>query len=189
MAGVLMAVVGVVAELVAPGLVEAGIEETVRSNTREVAHVEARATGSPFLPGLLLAGEIERIEITLRELVGQQLDIGTVSLRADGIRLDRGAMYRGDVEVDDIDRGRVVVELEEQELSQLLGAPVALDGGLVDLVDGALEVAAAGVGPRRVPVPDELLPCTPDLDVAPPYVRLSCTFAGVPGVLRPATED
>jgi hypothetical protein len=94
-------------------------------------------------------------------------------------------MYRGEVEIDELERGTVVVELEEQELAALLGVPVDLDSDLVEQVGGAVQVAAAGVG-ERIPVPDELLPCAPDLDVDPPYVRLSCTFDEVPGVLRTA---
>ena len=181
----LLAVVGVVGELAAPGLVEAGVEETVRANTRDVAHVKAHTSGSPFLPGLLLRGHIEHLDVTLREIAGAQLPIGTVTLQIDGIHLDRGAMYRGGVEIDELDRGTVVVELEEQELAALLGVPIDLDSDLVDHVGGAVQVAAAGVG-ERIPMPEELLPCTPDLDVDPPYVRLSCSFDEVPGVLRAA---
>jgi hypothetical protein len=181
----LLAVVALVGELAAPGLVEAGIEETVRANTRDVAHVNARTSGSPFLPGLLLRGHVDSLEITLREVAGTQLPIGTVSLRVDGIHLDRGAMYRGDIEVDDVEQGAVVVEFEEQELSALLGVPVDLDSDLLEHVSGAVQVAAAGLG-ERIPVPEELFPCAPDLDIDPPYARLSCTFDEVPGVLRAA---
>jgi hypothetical protein len=181
----LLAVVAVVGELAAPGLVEAGVEETVRANTRDVAHVKAHTSGSPFLPALLLRGHIEHLDVTLREVAGAQLPIGTVTLQIDGIHLDRGAMYRGEVDIDELERGTVVVELEEQELAALLGVPVDLDSDLVEQVGGAVQVAAAGVG-ERIPVPDELLPCAPDLDVDPPYVRLSCTFDEVPGVLRTA---
>ena len=181
----LVAVVAVVGELAAPGLVEAGVEETIRANTRDVAHVSAHTSGSPFLPALLLRGQVEHLEITLREVAGAQLPLGTVALRVDGIHLDRGAMYRGDVEVDEVERGTVVVEFEEQELASLLGVPVDLDSDLVEQVGGAVQVAAAGVG-ERIPVPEELMPCAPDLDVDPPYVRLSCAFEQVPGVLRTA---
>jgi hypothetical protein len=181
----LLAVVAVVGELAAPGLVEAGVEETVRANTRDVAHVKAHTSGSPFLPGLLLRGHVEHLEITLREVGGAPLPIGTVALQVDGIHLDVGAMYRGEIEVDDVEQGTVMIELEEQELSALLGVPVDLDSDLVEHVSGAVQVAAAGAG-ERIPVPEELLPCAPDLDVDPPYVRLSCTFDGVPGVLKTA---
>ena len=183
----LLAVVAVVGELAAPGLVEAGVEETVRANTRDVAHVKAHTSGSPFLPALLLRGHIEHLDVTLREVAGAQLPIGTVALQIDGIHLDRGAMYRGEVEIDELEQGTVVVELEERELAALLGVPIDLESDLVEQVGGAVQVAAAGVG-ERIPVPEELLPCAPDLDVDPPYVRLSCTFDEVPGVLRAAIE-
>jgi hypothetical protein len=181
----LLAVVAVVGELAAPGLVEAGVEQTVRSNTRDVAHVQAHASGTPFLPALLMRGNVEHLEITLREVGGAPLPIGTVALQVDGIHLDVGSMYRGEIEVEDVEQGTVMVELEEQELAALLGVPVDLDSDLVEHVGGAVEVVAAGVS-DRIPVPDDLLPCAPDLEVDPPYVRLSCTFDEVPGVLRAA---
>lgn len=180
--GGLVLVVGVVAELAAPRLVEAGIEETVRSHTDDAARVEARAAGSPFLPRLLLDGVVERVEVTLTELGGQQLAVGTVSLTADGIQLDRAAMYRGEVEVTAIDTGTVTLLLDEAELSDALGVPIDLDPRVVELAGTALEIAGRGV--LDVPLDAEVMPCTPELEVEPPYVRLSCTFDEIPGVLR-----
>lgn len=178
--------VGVVAELMAPGVVEAGIEDTVRARTGEQAQVEAEASGSPFLPGLLLDGRIEQVEITLRELAGHGLAIGTASIRVESIHLDRAAMYRGDVRITDVDRGEVVIVVDEREIADTLGSPVELDPELVELVGTALEVAGTTV--LDLPVDRDLMPCEPDLEVDPPHVRLSCAFEGIPGVLRTAGE-
>ncbi len=177
--GGILLVAGVIAELVAPGLVEDRIEETVRARTDDQARVDAYVAGSPFLPRLVLDGELERIEVTLEEVAGRQLVVGTVALSADRIELDRGALARGEVEITGIDTGRVTVLVDQEELSRALG--VELDPGAMELAGRALEVA----GRRALELPlEEVMPCQPDLDVDPPDIRLHCTFDEVPEVLR-----
>lgn len=185
--GGLVAAAGLAAEVIAPGVVEAGIEQTVRDRTDETTRVEARTGGRPFLPPLLLDGEVERIDIELDEVAGYELRTATVSLRGEGIQLDRAAMYRGDVEITGLETGSVAIELHEEELAELAGSPVELDPQLVEFAGSALEVAGSTV--LEVPVDSDLMPCSPQLEVDPPLLRLSCTFEGVPGVLRTIQED
>lgn len=185
--GGLVAVVGLAAELVAPGVVEAGIEQTVRDRTDETTRVEARTEGRPFLPRLLLDGEVEQIDLELHEVAGYELSTAAVFLRGEGLELDRAAMYRGDVELTGIETGSVEIELHEDELTELAGSPVELDPQLVDLAGSALEVAGSRV--LEIPVDSDLVPCSPQLEIDPPLLRLSCTFEGVPGVLRAVQED
>lgn len=187
MVGGLVLIVGVAGELATPGMIEAGIEDTVRSHTDEHARVEADASGSPFLPGLLLEGRVEQVEVTLREIAGHELAIGTAAIGAEGIHLDRAAMYRGDVRITDVERGTATIIIDQAELSDAMGAPVDLDPALVDLAGTALEVAGTPV--FDIPVDTPLMPCAPDLEVDAPHVRLSCTFAGIPGVLQTVVED
>lgn len=178
--------VGVAGELVAPGLVEARIEDTVRAHTDEQAAVEAHASGRPFLPRLLLDGRVEGVEVTLREVAGAELTIGTAAVGAEGIHLDRGAMYRGEVRITEVERGTATILIDQAELAEGLGGPVDLDPELVELAGSALRVAGTTV--LDVPVDTQLMPCSPDLEVDPPQLRLRCTFAGVPGLLRSVPE-
>jgi hypothetical protein len=181
-----VALVAIVAELLAPRMLEARVEALAREHTDGGATVTADAGGFPFLPRLLLDGVVERLTVTLDELDGQEVTIATVALSLDGIHVDRDAMLGGQVEITDIDTGTVLVEVAEDDLSDALGIPVDLDPEMVGLAERALEVTAAGGGAVRVPVPHELLPCDPDMEVAGDLVRLTCVIDEVPGVLARA---
>jgi hypothetical protein len=178
----LVVVLGVVAELAAPGLVEDGIEETVRARTDGRAEVEASAAGSPFVPRLLLDGVVERIDVTLQEVAGRELTSATVAMSAEGIRLDRGALARGEVVITDVEAGQVMLELDQDELIDALDLPFELDPRALEVAGGALEVAGRQV--VDLAVPPGLLPCAPELAVDSPDIRFSCTFDELPDMLR-----
>lgn len=178
----------VVAELALPAFVEARVERAVVAHTSGEARVEAEVGDFPFLPDLLLGGMVDRLDVTLHDVGGQELTLGRVSMRLTGIEVDRPQLLAGTVEVVGIASGHVVVELEEDAISNALGAPIDLDPAMVDLAGRALEVVAPGGASLQLPVPEDLLPCSPDMEVVETVVRLSCEFDEVPGVLLRALE-
>ena len=186
---VLVVAAAVVAELALPSFVEARVERTVREHTDGVASVDASTGDFPFLPDLLAAGVADRLDVTLREIDGREIAIGTVALRLEGIQLDRSRLLAGTVEVVDIAAGQVLVELEEAAISDALGVPVDLDPAMLELAGRALEVVAPDGASLDLPVPEDLLPCRPDVEVVESVVRLTCEFDEVPGVLLRAIDD
>jgi hypothetical protein len=178
----LVVVLGVVAELVVPGLVEDGIEETVRERTDDRAQVEAHATGTPFVPRLLLDGVVERVDVTLQEVAGRELTSSTVSMSAEGLQLDRRALLRGEVVLTGIDVGQVLLELDQDELVESLDLPVDIDPRALEIAGGALEFAGRQI--LDLAVPPGLLPCAPEVAVETPDIRLSCTFDELPDMFR-----
>ena len=178
----LVVVAGVVAELTVPGLVEDGIEETVRTRTDDRVQVEAQVAGSPLVPRLLLDGEVEQVEVTLAEVDGRELRSATASLSARDIRVDRAALVRGEVEVTDLDVGQVVLELDPQELAEAFDLPVDLDPRALELAGDALELAGRQV--LDLIVPTGQLPCDPQLAVESADIRFSCTFDELPDMLQ-----
>lgn len=193
----LVVAAALVAEVLAPRLVEARIEERVADNTEGQATVEANIQSFPFLPGLAIDGKIRRLTLTLQDVFGQQLP-ADASFELEGIHLNRQALLEGTVEVRDVDRGSVSVEVTEQTLSDALGVPVDIRPEAVvlnpagasveaDLATqaGNVVVSAAGVGGLQVPLPENL-PCEPVLDQEEGLVRLSCAFEGLPAILAAA---
>jgi hypothetical protein len=185
---ILVVVAAVVAELALPAFVEARVERIVDEHTSGDARVDADAGDFPFLPGLLMDGVVDRLDVTLREVGGQEITIGRVTMGLEGIEVDRSRLLAGAVEVVGIASGHVLVEVEEDAISEALGVPVDLDPAMVDLAGRALEVVAPGGPSLQLPVPENLLPCTPDVEVVDGVARLSCEFDEVPGVLLRALE-
>ena len=182
---VVVVIAGAVAEVLVPPMVEARVEEAVHEHTSGAATVDAEAGSFPFVPGLLLDGTVDRLDVTLREVADQRITIGTVALRLDGIHLDRRQLLAGTLEVVDVDRGRVQVEIAESEIVDALGVG-DLDSRMVDMARRGLEIAADGRS-LEVPVPEGLLPCTPEVETTEAGVRLRCEFEGVPDVLSGRT--
>lgn len=190
----LVVAAGLVAEILTPRLVEARIEERVADNTEGQVNVEANVESLPFLPGVATEGRIRRLTVTLDQVFGQELP-AEASFGLEGIYLDRQALLEGRVQVRDVDRGTLSVEVTEQTLSNALGVPVDIRPDAVvlspagasveaDLATraGNVVISAAGVGGLEVPLPDDL-PCEPVLEQEEGLVRLSCGFEGLPAIL------
>lgn len=185
---ILAVAAAVVAELALPAFIEARVERTVEEHTSGDARVDADAGDFPFLPGLLSDGVVDRLDVTLSEVGGQAITISRVTMGLEGIEVDRSRLLAGAVEVVGIASGHVLVEVEEQAISDALGVPVDLDPAMIDLAGRALEVVAPGGPSLQLPVPEEMLPCAPDIEVVDGVARLSCEFDEVPGVLLRALE-
>lgn len=182
---VLLLIVGaaIAAELLAPRLVADRVEERVRERTDETAEVSADAGAFPFLPDLLLDGVMDHLTVTLEEVGGQQLTFASVTFGLEGIHLDRDALFEGEVDIERIDTGLVEVEIDQAAVSESLGSPVDLDPAMAELRERTLVLAPEGAPGLDVAVPEELLPCTPQMEDAGDRLRLFCTIDQVPSVL------
>lgn len=182
------AVVGVVAEVALPPLVESRVEQAVEERVSGAARVEAETGDFPYVPGLLLDGLVDRLDVTLREVEGERITLATVALQLEGIEVDRSRLPSGEVEIVDLAAGAVLVEIEEGAISEALGVPVSLDAGMVEVAGRALQVVAPEGPSMQLPVDEDLLPCTPDVELSGPVVRLTCELDQVPSVLVRALE-
>ncbi|HEX2028684.1 MAG TPA: LmeA family phospholipid-binding protein [Nitriliruptorales bacterium] len=166
------------AEIVVPQLAEAKIEEGVRERVREQARVKADLGVFPVVTRYVITGEVPELEVTLREVLGQEVPIGTVRFALEGVSLDRSALAQRDVEVTDIDSGVVTAEIALATLD----API--DPGAVEVAGRRLDL-----GPGlTLALPRELVPCEPSSEVRNDRVVLTCTIDEVPSILvRSAT--
>ncbi|HVL80440.1 MAG TPA: LmeA family phospholipid-binding protein [Actinomycetota bacterium] len=184
----LAAVLGVAAELVAPSLVESQMEARVRDRTRGAVGVTADVQSFPLLTRLALTGQVRHVEMTLDEVSRERLLFATVRYELDGVTLDRSALYRRRARVSDIDRGRIVATLEAEDLAAGLGIPLDLAPGDVSarVVDRVLRLGEGAGAEISESLPQDILPCDPEASLDAGRVILSCSFTGVPPVLKRA---
>lgn len=177
------------AEAVAPQIVEGRIEERAAERSRGATTVSANVDSFPLVTRALTSGRVERIEVTLDEVVRQRLSFATIRFTVTGIELDRGALLSGDAEVRDIDTGTVVAEVTADELTTVLGLAERLGLGEVAVDVRELELVVRRAGRSfAIPLPDDLFPCAPSARVSGDRILLSCTFHEIPRVLlREAT--
>lgn len=171
---VLVAGLGGVAEVAAPMLVEARVEQRVEERTDGQSRVDADAGAFPFLPGLLLDGEMDHLSITLTEIGGVEVPLARVTFALEGILLDRDALFRGETEVTDIESGRVTALIDEGGVDP----GVDLSPGQVEVLDGVV-----GLPGMEAALPPVMMPCTPEATSSEDGVALTCTFEHVPEVL------
>lgn len=182
----------VAAEIVAPPFVEARVEDQFAERTEGAARIAADVASFPLVTRVAATGEVRQLDVRLDEVARQQLTLATVRLTLEGIRLDRGGLLGGQVQVKSIDRGEVTAEISQSALAEALGVPARLEpGGIVlDAVSGdlagelgALVVSGLPGAASSLPLPEDLIPCAPTVEVNGETLVLRCTFDEVPEAL------
>lgn len=188
-----VAVLALAIELIAPRLAASSIEDHVRAQTEGAAGVSADVGTFPVVTRLLATERVRRLGVTFDELAGQQLTFASVRLELRGVQLDREALLAGDVRVRGMQGGQATATLDADALSQGVGAPVRIEGERVFVEVAGTEVEVPTViqgralalpaGLPAITLPD-LVPCT-DIAAAAQdgRIQLSCTLDDVPHVL------
>lgn len=185
----LLVAAGVAVELVAPSFVEARIERRVQANFDGAVAVEADIDSFPMVTRALLTGEVGELTVRLDEVSGQALPFNRVALTLRGVQLERSALVRGEAQIEGLDEGEAVAEVDLEALAAAAGVPVdpaALEGARVR--QGHLELTVGGA-PVRIGVPVGALPCEPDGAVEGGRLVLRCTFTEVPPILVRAVAE
>ena len=191
---VALALLYVVVDLVAKGVVEGRVADEFEAEPRlEVDSASFAIDSFPFLARLAAFGEVSAT-LELEGVRQQGVTLDRFTLEVDGLVLDRGSAFGGEVRADDLDRAVASVELGEGTISDLVGVPVAIGGGTVS-VDGTTvgtsmagsELVLTGEGVGSLTVPLELgrfLPCDPTAEVLDGLVRLSCETGDLPPIVN-----
>lgn len=196
----------VVGDITARSVAEGKVVAAIESSSKGAVGAEAEITGFPFVPSLLAAGNVRRIQVRIDELRQEKLSFTNVVVDLEGVVLDRDLLLSGKAEVRDIDRGTVALDLHAGALGRLLGEVVTIANGEVSVtvrgrtvkaglrvVDGpALEIDPENIGgpPIRIALPvGTVMPCEPNVLFMQEHVRLSCTFTDVPPALLKAVSQ
>lgn len=173
---VILAGLALAAELVAPSVAAARIDEAIKARSSNEVGVDAKINSFPFVTRLLLTGKIDHTTVTLTQVAGQDLTFASVRYDVDGLVLDREKLFQQKIQVRSITRAVATATIDTAAIADAYG----LDETKVDQF-------AALIGPRlKAAIPQELIPCSPDVNVKAGRVELSCTFTEIPPIINKA---
>ncbi len=139
---VLLAVLYAVLDAVATSVAENQVTHAVISRTGATsARVEISSV--PLLFDVLVLGTVSDVDISLRDVPVDGLDISSIQVTADRVRIDRGVLFgRRKIRVTSISSADVTATVTADELGKAIGHEVVLGG------DNTVKVH---VGPLFIP--------------------------------------
>ena len=175
-------------------------EDAIGSYLGGVAGVDVTIRSFPFVGRLGIGGQVSRLEIVLKDVVGQAVNLARVRIDADDVELDRSALLGGDVQVTDVGEVRIAATITEAEVRRLTRADVDLADGRasvtlagvrvtarVSVTGGAIRLGVAGIDGLRVPLPDAaFLPCQAEARVVDGALLAACTADELPSFIAGA---
>ena len=184
---------------------EAQLRDRVAASASPAGATSARIESFPFLPRLLLSGEMSRIRVSSADVTVEGVTFAHVALDLSEVTFDRDRLLsERKVVLESLQRGTATAEVTQDELSERVGVPIILESGRARVrVAGQMVTAAAAVNNNtlrlsvaglsipalRIPrLP--LLPCVADAEILPGRIRLTCSVDEVPAELvgRPLDE-
>jgi hypothetical protein len=204
---VLLLVVAVVGDVTARAYAQGQMEKRIDSRVPG-ATSQVHISSFPFVGKLLLAGKVDDISAHISHVSYGQFNFDSITLRVNGLEMDRNLLLRRQVRVTGIRTATVSADMNQADFDRLVGYPVVLG-------DGQVEVSALGVTasakvsvvnnelrlddlraggfslgltvPIRnvIPFPRlAVLPCVAGVKVIPGHLVTTCTFHTVPDVLK-----
>jgi len=158
--------------------------------------------GFPWLPRLASSGRVKEITARANQVSQGAFVLNDVVVTVTGVRIDRHLLVEhGQLEIVSIGTGTLTADMTQANFDQLVGAPVVLGAGSaqvtvegvsvtaqVSVVNGQLQLNAAGL-PVSVPIPTlPVLPCLAQVKVVPGHLVASCTFHTIPAALKTALQ-
>jgi hypothetical protein len=146
------------------------------------ATVRADIDAFPWLPPLLLGGNVAHVEVVLRNVGVDRFRFDRLEFDLDGVEISRRSLFNDrEVVIEDIDEGTVTAELSLESVTRMLGGRQLPQGELTGRVSGRNLVLRAGPLSVTVPLPRaSLLPCDGQASVTAERVIVSCTVTDVP---------
>jgi hypothetical protein len=224
--GIVLALVGVLL-LIALGvgwyldgkaraLAEAEAEKRIIETLPGTRSAEVTIEGFPFLFDVLVAGEIDRLHVVLKDVTSPGITVESIELTVDRLKIDSDLLLgEQQLSITGIGRAEVVGRITGEAASAALHSKVVLDGERVRVEhsgviadakvvlenrkiaitlaeDGeAAQLARryyGGVGPKFVvPLPPkDVLPCEPGIAVKASRLELRCTVTELPESVKKA---
>jgi hypothetical protein len=201
----------IVADQAVKGWAESKLAERAAAYYPPGSGSSASIRSFPFIPRLLVTGEVPRVAVNLDDLRVQQVLIRQLSIRVSDVKLDRDEVFRGRVHVRDVGQGTIVVTLDGPALARAMGADLRFTSagdvemrqriqgedvkakGKLTVKGNNITVTPTSVEGRSVPasrftinyrIPGvELLPCAAESKVTRDTVVLSCNVVDIPAAL------
>lgn len=202
--GVLVALL-VGGDIAARGFVEATVNSRAQREAPQGSEVSASIRGFPFLPPLLLAGDVSHLSVHIENIEAGRLVFAEVNLDFDGVHLDRGRLLDDrKAHISGIDRGKFTAIVTDGALSDALGLPVHMVGGRIRVTIAGQEVPLAPTitASGRLVLRGSLgrdfelgvpksawVPCVSAVAIEEGRMKLSCDIDEVPPALLDAAEE
>jgi hypothetical protein len=185
----------VAADVGSRAVAESQLRERVEAAARPGGGASARIRSFPFLGRLLASGSVSRMEVSVADVTVEDVTFARLAVDLRKVVFDRDKLLsERTVELRSIGRGTGVAEVDQAELSRLVGAPVVLEAGrarvrvvgqlvtaTATVRDNTLRISVSGlsVPPLRIPrLP--LVPCVANIEILPGRLRLTCDLDRVP---------
>jgi hypothetical protein len=201
----------IVADQAVKGWAESKLAERAAAYYPPGSGSSASIRSFPFIPRLLVTGEVPRVAVNLDDLRVQQVLIRQLSIRVSDVKLDRDEVFRGRVHVRDVGQGTIAVTLDGPALARAMGADLRFTSagdvemrqriqgedvkakGKLTVKGNNITVTPTSVEGRSVPasrfainyrIPGvELLPCAAESKITRDTVVLSCNVVDIPAAL------
>ncbi|MHB1535277.1 MAG: hypothetical protein ACYC1D_11860 [Acidimicrobiales bacterium] len=149
----------------------------------------------PFVGRLAVSGTIPEMRIDVTGVTAGPLVFSRVDLNLSYLRIRRGALLHGHVELVGLRRGVVTADISQESIDHITGLPITFGPGTVGA--GGLEVPVklsvhrsavtfrfASLPTLTLNIPSlNLLPCVGGAAIVPGALQVSCTFTGLPAAL------
>ena len=192
MLGVVVALLGG-ADVAARGFVSATVENRAQQEAPEGSSVSASVGGFPFIPPLLLGGNVSRASVHVENIKAGVLVFARVDIDLRGVHLDRGRLINDrKARITRIDHGTVRATVTEEELKDALrGLPVAMTPGRLTVagvnVTPTVRNKHLAIGAFEVPLTD-YMPCVTAVEIKDGELEMSCEIDNVPPALLDAVQ-
>jgi hypothetical protein len=207
----------IVADQGAKGWAESKLAERAAAYYPPGAGSSASIHSFPFIPRLLISGEVPRVDVNLDDLRFQAVLVRRLSLHVVDVKLDRDEIFRGRVHVRDVGEGKIVATLDGPALAKAIGADLRFTDagdvevhqriqgvdvkakGTVTVKGNVIRVTPTSVQGLDVPanrfalsyrIPGiELLPCDAAVKITRDAAVLSCDVVDIPAALIQAAQS
>ncbi len=201
--GVLFAVL-VGADVAARGFVEETLNTRAEAEAPPETSVSAAIGGFPFLPRLLLGGEVSRANIHIENIDANGVIVfAEVDIDLLGVQLDRGRLINDrKARITSIEHGTVTATITASALGAALRVPVEMAAGVItvtvlrqrvqvtpQVTNGRLTLTGSLGRAFALPIPvTDFVPCMSEVEVENGRMRLSCEIDDVPAALLDAVQ-
>jgi hypothetical protein len=193
MLGVVVALLGG-ADLAARGFVSATVENRAQQEAPQGSTVSADVGGFPFVPPLLLGGNVSHASVHVANLQASALVFSRIDIDLSGVHLDRGRLINDrKARITKIDHGKVTAVITATALSDALhGVPVEMTAGKLTIagvnITPSVRNRRLSVGGFTIPLTD-YMPCVSAVAIDNNQMELSCEINDVPPALLDAVQN
>jgi hypothetical protein len=185
----------VAADVAVRSVAESQLRDRVKLATSPGGETTARIDSFPFLPRLLLSGDVSRIRVSAADVAVEGVTFARVAVDLRDVTFDRDLLMSDrKVVLASLSRGTAVAEVTQDELSERLGVPVTLEAGrarvevagqtvtaTASVSDNTLRLSVSGLSVPALRIPKlPLVPCVAAAEIIPGRVRLSCSVDAIP---------